>query len=50
MFGSHRASSALAALVLTACAHGGGGAGSSVYGGRAAQPFGWPEQLLEDAQ
>jgi hypothetical protein len=39
-------SSALAALVLVACAHGGSTA-VHVPAGRAAQPFGWPERLVD---
>lgn len=41
-------SSALAALVLAACAH--GGTVARPPAGRAAQPFGWPRTLADSAQ
>lgn len=46
MFRSCMVSSALAALALVGCAHGANTA-SHVPGGRAAQPFGWPESLVD---
>jgi hypothetical protein len=45
MLRSCKAPSALVALVLVACAHG-GSTTSHIPAGRAAQPFGWPERLV----
>jgi hypothetical protein len=43
---SSRLSCALLTLAVGACAHGGGAVRTTSVSGRAAQPFGWPEQLV----
>ena len=45
---SYNVPSAVAALVLTACAHGGASAVNHSPAARAAQPFGWPERLVSE--